>query len=52
MYERYLAYDPRHARYWELVAIMTGHASGPGTVADWNFVAEAVKIHLAPPGAA
>jgi DNA-binding transcriptional MerR regulator len=52
MYERYLSYDPRHARYWELVAIMTGHASGPGTAGDWTFVAEAVKIHLAPPGAA
>jgi DNA-binding transcriptional MerR regulator len=52
MYERYLSYDPRHARYWELVAIMTGHASAPGTAADWSFVADAVKIHLAPPGAA
>jgi len=51
MYERYLAYDPRHARYWELVAIMTGHATAPGSVADWNFVADAVKIHLAPSGA-
>ena len=51
MYERYLSYDPRHARYWELVAIMTGHASGPGSVADWSFIAEAVKIHLAPSGA-
>ncbi len=48
MYERYLSYDPRHARYWELLAIMTGHAAGAGTVADWNFIAEAVKIHLAP----
>lgn len=48
MYERYLAYDPRHSRYWELVAIMTGRASAPGTVADWSFVAEAVKLHLAP----
>jgi DNA-binding transcriptional MerR regulator len=52
IYERYLSYDPRHARYWELVAIMTGRASAPGTVADWSFVAEAVKIHLAPPSAA
>jgi len=52
MHERYLAYDPRHARYWELVAIMTGSPAGAGTVADWNFIAEAVKIHLAPPGAA
>lgn len=52
MYERYLAFDPRHARYWELVAIVTGHASGPGTVADWSFIADAVKIHLAPKGAA
>jgi DNA-binding transcriptional MerR regulator len=52
IYERYLTYDPRHARYWELMAIMTGHASGPGTVADWSFIAEAVRIHLAPPGAA
>jgi DNA-binding transcriptional MerR regulator len=52
VYERYLAYDPRHARYWELVAIMTGHASAPGTVADWGFIAEAVKIHLAREGAA
>jgi DNA-binding transcriptional MerR regulator len=52
MYERYLSYDPRHARYWELVAIMTGHASGPGSVADWSFIADAVRIHLAPPGAA
>lgn len=52
IYERYLSYDPRHVRYWELVSIMTGQPSGPGTVADWNFVAEAIKIHLAPPGAA
>ncbi len=52
MYERYLAYDPRHSRYWELVAIMTGNAPTPGTVADWNFIAEAVKIHLAAQGAA
>jgi DNA-binding transcriptional MerR regulator len=52
MYERYLSYDPRHPRYWELIAIMTGHASAPGTVADWGFIAEAVKIHLAPLGAA
>jgi DNA-binding transcriptional MerR regulator len=51
MYERYLSYDPRHARYWELMAIMTGH-SAPGTVADWSFIADAVKIHLAPSGAA
>ena len=48
MYERYLAYDPRHPRYWELIAIMTGHAAASGTVADWNFIADAVKIHLAP----
>ena len=48
MYERYLSYDPRHSRYWELVAIMTGRAATPGTVADWNFIADAVKIHLAP----
>jgi len=48
MYERYLAYDPRHPRYWELIAIMTGRASAPGTVADWNFVAEAITFHLAP----
>jgi len=48
MYERYLAYDPRHARYWELVATMTGHASAPGTAADWAFIADAVKLHLAP----
>ena len=52
MYERYVAYDPRHARYWELVAIMTGNASAPGSAADWRFIADAVKIHLAPPGAA
>jgi hypothetical protein len=52
MYERYLAHDPRHSRYWELVGIMTGSAPAPGTAADWNFIAEAVKIHLAPRGAA
>jgi DNA-binding transcriptional MerR regulator len=53
IYERYLSYDPRHARYWELVAIMTDNAAAtPGTVADWSFIADAVKIHLAPPGAA
>jgi DNA-binding transcriptional MerR regulator len=52
MYERYLSYDPRHSRYWELVAIITGNASGPGTAADWSFIADAVKIHLAPRGAA
>jgi DNA-binding transcriptional MerR regulator len=51
MYERYLSYDPRHARYWELIAIMTGHASAPGSAADWSFIAEAVKLHLAPGGA-
>jgi DNA-binding transcriptional MerR regulator len=52
VYQRYLSYDSRHARYWELAAIMTRCAAGPGTVADWDFIAEAVKIHLAPPGAA
>jgi DNA-binding transcriptional MerR regulator len=52
MYERYLSFDPRHVRYWELVAIMTGQASAPGTVADWTFIADAIKIHLAPDGAA
>ena len=52
MYERYLAYDSRHIRYWELIATVTGRPAAPGTVADWNFIAEAVKFHLAPPGAA
>jgi DNA-binding transcriptional MerR regulator len=52
IYERYLSYDPRHARYWELLGTITGHAAGAGTVADWSFIADAVKIHLAPLGAA
>jgi DNA-binding transcriptional MerR regulator len=52
MYERYLAFDPRHPRYWELMAIVSGRPIMPGTVTDWHFVADAVKFHLAPPGAA
>jgi hypothetical protein len=52
IYERYLAFDPRHPRYWELLAIVSGRPTMPGTVADWLFVAEAVKIHLAPRNAA
>lgn len=47
IYERYLAFDSRHARYWELMAIVSGRPSLPGTAADWQFVAEAVRIHLA-----
>lgn len=52
MYERYLAFDSRHPRYWELMAIVSGRPTMPGTVSDWQFVADAVKFHLAPPGAA
>lgn len=52
VHERYLAFDPRHARYWELMAIVSGRPTMPGSVADWQFIAEAVTIHLAPPGAA
>lgn len=48
MYERYVAFDPRHPRYWDLLAIVTGRATMPGTLADWQFIAQAVKIHLAP----
>lgn len=48
IYERYVPYDPRHVRYWELVAIMTGQAVAPGSSADWSFIADAVKVHLAP----
>jgi DNA-binding transcriptional MerR regulator len=52
IYERYLTFDPRHPRYWELMAIVSGRQTMPGTVADWQFFAEAVKIHLAPHSAA
>jgi DNA-binding transcriptional MerR regulator len=52
IYDRYLTFDARHPRYWELMSIVTGRQTMPGTVADWHFLAEAVKIHLAPPGAA
>jgi len=52
IYERYLDYDPRHSRYWELLAIVSGRPATPGSAADWSFIADAVKIHLAPRGAA
>jgi DNA-binding transcriptional MerR regulator len=48
MYERYLAYDPRHARYWELVGILSGQSPAAGSAADWAFIADAVKLHLVP----
>lgn len=52
MYERYLRFDPRHPRYWELMAIVSGRPTMPGTSSDWQFIADAITFHLAPPGAA
>lgn len=52
IYERYINFDARHPRYWELMAIVSGRAPMPGRVADWQFLAEAIVFHLAPPGAA
>ena len=44
--ERFERYDPRAARYWELVGIMNGTPAPIGRVEDWRFIAEAVKAHL------
>ena len=48
IYQRYIEFDPRHPRYWELLAIVTGRAAMPGGVLAWRFIADAVVIHLAP----
>jgi DNA-binding transcriptional MerR regulator len=45
--DRFEKHDPRASRYWELVAVMSGRAPAVGNVADWRFVAEAIKAHLA-----
>jgi hypothetical protein len=45
--DRFEKHDPRASRYWELVGIMSGRAPAVGNVADWRFVAEAIKTHLA-----
>jgi hypothetical protein len=34
------------------MAIVSGRPMMPGTVTDWQFIAEAVRFHLAPRGAA
>jgi hypothetical protein len=46
--DRFERHDPRASRYWELVGIINGRAAPTiGSVEDWKFVAEAVRVHLA-----
>jgi DNA-binding transcriptional MerR regulator len=45
--DRFEKHDPRASRYWELVAVMSGRQPPTGNVADWRFIAEAIKTHLA-----
>jgi DNA-binding transcriptional MerR regulator len=47
IYDRFAKHDPRAARYWELVAIMSGTKPPVGNVEDWKFVQAAVARHLA-----
>lgn len=42
-------YDPRGARYWELVAIMKGAPPPIGRYDDWRWFGEAIRHHTAPP---
>ena len=42
-------YDPRGARFWELVAIMKGDPALLGRFDDWQWFGEAVHHHLAAP---
>jgi DNA-binding transcriptional MerR regulator len=39
-------YDPRGARYWELVAIMKGDPPPIGRFEDWWWLGEAMRQHL------
>lgn len=41
-------YDPRGARYWELVAIMKGAPPPIGQFDDWRWLGEALRHHTAP----
>jgi DNA-binding transcriptional MerR regulator len=44
--DRFEKHDPRASRYWELVGVMSGRAPAVGNVADWRFIAEAIKTHV------
>lgn len=44
LYERH---DPRASRYWELVAIMKGQSPDSSPNREWNWIAAAMKHHLA-----
>jgi hypothetical protein len=38
-------YDPRGARYWELVALMRGDGEGMTRFDDWRWIGEALRHH-------
>jgi DNA-binding transcriptional MerR regulator len=40
-------YDPRAERYWELIATMKGQPIPTGPYADWQWIGEAMRHHLA-----
>jgi DNA-binding transcriptional MerR regulator len=48
IYTRYTSQDARTLRYWQLMGIMTGKPRMPGSIEDWRFIGEAVRVHLAP----
>lgn len=45
--QQYAQHDPRASRYWELVAIMRGQSVDASPHAEWNWIAAAMKHHLA-----
>ncbi len=45
--QRFRDHDPRASRYWELIAIIKGQPAMSGPIEEWNWIAEAVTIHLA-----
>lgn len=48
--QRFDRQDPRATRYWELVGILNGQVMST-QVAEWGFVVQAIKHHVAAPPA-
>jgi hypothetical protein len=48
--QRFERQDPRATRYWELVGILKGQASGASQAAEWRFVTQALMRVLASSG--
>jgi DNA-binding transcriptional MerR regulator len=47
LHNQYAQHDPRASRYWELVAIMRGQSPKCSPNQEWQWIAAAMKHHLA-----